>query len=350
MTDSDLFPGPMPLKAFCERKTTIYLDWRSDNIVLRGKNLVIGANADSESVFPLDEIRRLVLVGKINISSLILYNLLRQNIPVDWLDVLGRPLGQMHSCNEEAHFFMEYQREFAASARALELAKNFLLAKVDNCHEVVRRRIAMPESWQKERAALWHSADPESLRGHEGACARIYFSCWKGQLHKFDWQGRKAHPAPDPVNMMLSLGYSLLHNRLASSLNNAGLNPRIGFFHQPRGSHAALASDLVEPLRAFVDATVLNILRKQEVAPADFKIRSGTCVCSEKGAFSKILAAFEEMFETEHQFYIDPENPEVKIVQSINNLLDELASSFASHIRNSGCCLTPRLKPCPLTL
>lgn len=341
---------PLPLQAFCERKTTIYLDWRSPEISLRGKNLVIGENTDTETSFPLAEIRRLVLVGKVNISSLIFYNLLRHHIPLDWLDVLGRPLGQLCTYNEEKHYFMAYQREFAESARALELAKNFLLAKVDNCHEVIRRRVALPKTWQEERAALCNARDAASLRGHEGACARIYFSCWKDHLHKFAWQGRHAHPAPDPVNMMLSLGYSLLHNRLASPLDNAGLNPRLGFFHQPRGSHAALASDLMEPLRAFVDAVILNLLRKQELDPGDFKIRGGYCVCDKKAAFSIILSAFEEMFETVHFFYIDPENREMKIARSLNNLFDDLAADFANFIHDSGPCLIPRLTPCPFTL
>lgn len=349
MAEGGTVSCPMPLKVFCERKTTIYLDWRSPKVVLRGKNLVIGENADSESIFPLEDIRRLVLVGKVNISSLIFYNLLRCNIPVDWLDVLGRPLGRMHSFNEETHFFMRSQCEFAENPKAFELAKNLLLAKVDNCHEVVRRRVVMPENWHRERAGLCGAASPQSLRGHEGACARIYFSCWDGHLHKFQWRGRHAHPPPDPVNMMLSLGYSLLHNRLASALDNAGLNPRIGFFHETRGAHAALASDLVEPLRAFVDASVLSLIRKEEIAPIDFKIRAGSCVCGAKGAFSKILAAFEEMFETEHPFYIDPENREMKMALSINSLLDDLAASFASFISGSGRCILPRLTPCPLT-
>lgn len=342
--------GAAPLKVFCERKTTIYLDWRAPGVALRGRNLVIGADTEDERVFPLLEIRRLVLIGKVNLPSLILYGLLRQGIPTDWLDVFGKPLGQMLSSNEETHFFMDFQQEFATSGQALELAKRLLLAKVDNCHEIIRRRAAVPGRWREERAALCKAEDFDSLRGYEGICARSYFSLWQGELHKFPWHGRQAHPAPDPVNMLLSLGYSLLYNRLASALHSVGLNPRCGFFHQRRGSHAALASDLMEPLRAFVDAAVLNMLRRQEVAPENFRVLNGRCVCSERGIFSKILTVFEEMFETEHILFISPEDSELKITAALNNFLDDLAASFALHIRQNGQCLIPRLKPCPSSL
>lgn len=331
------------LKDFCERKTTVYVDWRTTGLLMRGKNLCLRAGGEAEIVIPLDSVRRMVLIGKARLDGQLAYNLLRRGIPVDWLDVFGHPFGQILPFREEKHFLLAHQGEFAASHDAFKLAKNMLLAKTDNCHEIIRRRTAIPAAWKEERQALAGAENPDTLRGHEGACARIYFSLWKGLLHKFDWRGRHARPAPDPVNMLLSTGYSLLHNRLASALGNAGLDPRLGFFHIGRGGHAALASDLMEPLRAIVDTTVLNMIRRQEIAPDNFKIRAGHCVCAEKGAFAKILSSFEDMFEQERNIHICPEAPEKTAFRSVNNLLDDLAASFARHIQQGEPCLIPRL-------
>lgn len=66
----------------------------------------------------------------------------------------------------------------------------------------------------------------------------------------FGFSGRARHPSPDPVNALLSLGYTLVYNEISSLLDGLGFDPYLGFFHQPRYGHATLASDLLEEFRA----------------------------------------------------------------------------------------------------
>lgn len=342
MSDAEASPFPS-LKAFCERKTTVYVNWRTAGLKIKEKNLYIDLDSGAEQVIPLDNVRRVVFIGKAQAPARLVYNLLKHGIPADWLDIFGHPLGQILSFGEEKYFSLARQSEFGGSEAAFQLAKSLLMAKVDNCHEVMRRRTTIPVVWKEERQELANSANPDTLRGHEGACAKIYFSLWKDLLHKFDWRGRHARPAPDPVNMLLSTGYALLRNRLASALHNAGLDVRLGFFHQGRGGHAALASDMMEPVRAIVDTNVLTLIRRQEIEPADFKMKADHCVCAGKDVFSKILSHFEDMFEREYNIHFNPDDPDMVITRSLNNLLDDLAASFVRHIRLGEPCLIPRL-------
>jgi CRISPR-associated protein Cas1 len=83
--------------------------------------------------------------------------------------------------------------------------------------------------------------------------------------------GRRRHPPPDPINAMLSFGYTMLHNHLVTALTAAGLDPRIGFFHREHGSHAALASDIQEEFRHMVDAQVWSMVRRHEAKLRDFQ-------------------------------------------------------------------------------
>ena len=77
------------------------------------------------------------------------------------------------------------------------------------------------------------------------------------------YRGREHHPPPDPVNALLSLGYTLLLTRVQAEIAAVGLDPLVGVYHQPRPGKPALACDLIEPLRApMVDQLVVGQVRQ----------------------------------------------------------------------------------------
>jgi CRISP-associated protein Cas1 len=112
-----------------------------------------------------------------------------------------------------------------------------------------------------------------TLLGHEGSGAARYFEALAASVDPaWGFSGREKRPALDPINSMLSFGYSMLYNHVSTALVAAGLNPRLGLYHRGHGSHHALASDLMEPLRFLVDAVVWAVVQKRRVAPADFTL------------------------------------------------------------------------------
>lgn len=338
----------MSLTAFLARKTSVYLGWRVAEVSLAGKLLKITAKNGTTVEIPLADIRRVVFYGTPPLQLAILRKFIKTGIPVDWLDALGRPVGRIFAQTTLYQPHLREQMLWREDGQKFALARALILAKVDNCHEVLRRRVNHRLQWRQARKNIAAAKDAATLRGHEGIAAREYFASWKDVLGEFCWQGRKAYPAPDPVNLLLSSGYSQLRNRLASALANAGLDARIGIFHETRGSHAALASDLMEPLRALVDTAVLTLIRKKEVSPADFRMRGETCACANATVFKKLLAIWEEMFETVHKFYVNPSNQQQILERTVNDLLDDMAIHFVSFIEGSAQMLIPRLAPCPV--
>lgn len=337
--------GAESLATALGRKTTLYFSASAGEIAQRGKCLVVLKGEEVRQSFPLAEIRRVSLLGRARMPAEVLYLLLRRGVPVDWLDNMGRPLGQLLTFAEDHAANLCKQAAFQNSAAALVLTKIILLVKLENCHKAIMRRIGKQLPWRDRKLALIRAADEESLRGAEGIAAKMYFGMWPDLIKPFAWHGRHAHPAPDPVNMLLSLGYGLVHNRLASALQAAGLNPRIGFFHASRGRHCALASDLMEPFRAMVDATVLNLLRRKEIRPEEFQMRGSQCVCREQGLFVKLLGWFEEMFCHVSKFYPAAEDNHQFVERSLNDALDDLALSYASYLTTGEAIFLPRLEP-----
>jgi CRISP-associated protein Cas1 len=170
-------------------------------------------------------------------------------------------------------FRLRFAREIVAAKlhNQATLATRFAWRGCDRLSEDLRdleQRTANPESL-------------EALLGLEGRGAALYFGTLADSVaEEWDFGGRKRHPAPDPVNALLSFGYTLLHHHLASALVAAGLNPRIGLFHRERGTHCALASDLQEELRWLIEAEVWDQLSHGRVKPEDFTLPaagSGPC-------------------------------------------------------------------------
>jgi CRISPR-associated protein Cas1 len=151
------------------------------------------------------------------------------------------------------------------------LAKVFVRAKLSNALEFVREfnhnhTGKCPENQIQRLAAMSENIESvkelESLLGNEGAAAAIYFDLFSNMLlHTFEFNGRKKRPATDPVNALLSFGYTLIYNEIESLLDGMGFDPYLGFYHEPRYGHATLASDLMEEFRhPLIDSLPLTSL------------------------------------------------------------------------------------------
>jgi CRISP-associated protein Cas1 len=120
------------------------------------------------------------------------------------------------------------------------------------------------------------ATDIAALRGTEGAAAALYFQTLSGLMPaEWPFPKRVARPAPDAVNALLSFGYSVLYQAVAGLLRARGLHAHLGLFHASGGSHMALASDLMEPYRAYaVDAPVLRLIFSGRIAPENGRLES----------------------------------------------------------------------------
>ena len=124
----------------------------------------------------------------------------------------------------------------------------------------------------------------ESLRGFEGAAARAYFGGLTGVFApSLNFNGRNRRPPRDPVNVCLSLAYTMLHVQAVQMCISAGLDPLLGFYHRPAFGRESLASDLIETLRPAVDLWVWELLRSRELREDHFSLDKGACLLGKAG-------------------------------------------------------------------
>ncbi len=111
---------------------------------------------------------------------------------------------------------------------------------------------------------------------------------------KFSQRNRR--PPKDPVNAVLSLGYTLLHAEAILALYGAGLDPFVGFYHTLDFGRESLACDIVEPLRVDVDRHALMLFRTEKLRQDDFSQADSACLLGKAGR-SRFYAEWEPLAE-----------------------------------------------------
>jgi CRISPR-associated protein Cas1 len=122
------------------------------------------------------------------------------------------------------------------------------------------------------------------LCGLEGAAAAIYFKAYT-QLFSasLDCTDRNRRPPRDPVNSVLSLAYTLLHQEAVNALKIKGLDPALGFYHQVCYGRDSLACDLIEPTRAYLDEWIWRWFAEQKLRAEHFTVSAEGCFLTDAG-------------------------------------------------------------------
>lgn len=152
----------------------------------------------------------------------------------------------------------------------LELAQTFVIEKIMAQAECLRNR-GLDLPLQRFVSSARGSADISALMGVEGASTARYFRQWATLLDPvWGFHGRNRRPPRDPINALLSLGYTLTSHAVGRLAAQEGFEAALGFLHAPAPARPSLALDLVEPLRPWVDEWTLTLCADGGLTHEDF--------------------------------------------------------------------------------
>lgn len=246
-----------------------------------GNRIIVKKDGDVLQEIPIVQLDEVVIFGNGHMTTQTIGYLLNKNIPVSFLSSRGKYKGKLQP--PYAKDTRIRQQQFAVAGdppQCLELAKCFVRGKLTNAIRFSQRQRTQNaavksaiRSTHQTLEKLERADSLESLLGYEGSGTASYYKAYRQFLGR-DWgfTSRQFRPPPDPINAMLSLGYTLLHNHVYTFINVVGFDPYCGYFHQPRHGHATLASDLMEEFRqVIVDGYVLSLVNNNRVQPEDFE-------------------------------------------------------------------------------
>ena len=160
---------------------------------------------------------------------------------------------------------------------------------------------------QRLLPTLTEATHRDAVLGVEGAGAAAYFAALTTLFPpSLNFTGRNRRSPRDPVNACLSLGYTLLHFEAVRAAYGAGLDPLLGFFHEPAYGRESLACDLIEPLRPRLDRWVWALFRERRLRSTDFVFDKGACLLAKAGR--QVFYAGYEMWVPSARRYLRRES------------------------------------------
>ncbi|EXI65073.1 MAG: CRISPR-associated protein Cas4/endonuclease Cas1 fusion [Candidatus Accumulibacter sp. SK-11] len=203
-----------------------------------GEALVFYENGERVGTVPLAPLSRVFMRGDVTVSSSLLGKLGERGIGVVVLSgrkavptmLLGRPHND--AARRVAQYRLSLDPDFCLRfSRAIVEAKLRAQAAFlgERRESEPRSRYLLTLSLKRLSSSITavdQQATIASLRGVEGAGAAAYFEGFADLLpERLHFCGRNRRPPRDPVNAVLSLGYTLLHAETVLALYGSGPTP-----------------------------------------------------------------------------------------------------------------------------
>jgi CRISPR-associated endonuclease Cas1 len=159
--------------------------------------------------------------------------------------------------------------------------------------------MSVPELIREHAAALHPELGVARLREIESSAGRAYWQAWARLPVRLDPALRRTAPehwhvagprtseaenknrarkATSPVHAIINYSYAILETEATIACHVMGLDPSLGVMHTDLRYRSSLSTDLMEPGRPVVDATVLDLLESRELRRGDIhETREGVC-------------------------------------------------------------------------
>ena len=173
------------------------------------------------------------------------------------------------------------------------------IQKIKSLRDKFRKRYPKISTESNQPASIYSEYTPHyqipSLLGTEGVGSAIYFKCYQ-QFFADEWHfySRNRRPPKDPVNVILSLSYTLLQHLCQNAIYSVGFDPYHGLLHSPSYGRQSLACDFAELQRSTIDFWVWQLFDQNILESADFSTaddRDYPCELLKSGR-SKFYKAF----------------------------------------------------------
>lgn len=273
-----------------------------------GNLMVTGPGGEKLGSASLENLKEVVVCGPVQLTTQTIHECLKINIPIHYLNYHGRyvgssfPMFHFHGILREAQWRTHFD-----DTKALSFARIIVGSKIRNIRTLMMRYLRDNRTEEdfaqfgqlkslSRKAAV--SDNEDSLRGVEGAASRIYFGRFAdyikpGMRNEFPFNGRNRRPPKDPVNAMLSFGYSLLAKDAAGAAVRVGFDPFCGFYHSMKYGRPSLALDMMEFFRQpIVDSVVISAVNNSIFKKTDFLQYQNVFYLNERGR-KKFLVQYE---------------------------------------------------------
>jgi CRISP-associated protein Cas1 len=308
-------------KLYSPLLNTLYLQEQGSILFKNGERFSIEHEGRQINEITVRRVEQILVFGNITLSTPAMQYCMRSNIPVTFLSQHGSYFGRLEAttADQSALERFQYLRSLDEPF-SLDIARRIVEAKISNSQTIIQIRRAL--AWESNGELkeifdntlfLMHSILEQTktcesmdvLRELERKSAALYFELFgllfKKELPFYNKAFRRVRrPPTDPVNSLLSFGYTLLHSNIFSLVRMKGMNPYLGFLHAEDKGNPALVNDLMEEFRTIIDSMTLDTLNKGVLRNKDFYYHGSPTAClMSDDARKTFLELFEQQMRKE---------------------------------------------------
>ncbi len=313
-----LSTGAAPRRLMSPRddQRVLYLNTPGVRVGRKDELLTIKDEDKTLNEVRIADLTHVALFGNIQMSTQAVQALCEREVPITYFSMGGWFYGITRGHELKNVFTRIEQFRLARDPSVcLALARRLIYGKVRNQRTMLMRlHLEPPAPIVAKLKTMANSAlqagSLAELLGTEGAAAHFYFSAFGGMLKaddefadsnhvpgaqlRFNFNGRNRRPPTDPVNALLSLAYSLLTKDCTLAAMAVGLDPYVGFYHQPRFGRPALALDMMEEFRPLIaESVVLTAVNNRMILAKHF-IQAGQAVNLSAAGRKLFFQAYEQ--------------------------------------------------------
>ena len=297
----------------------LYLTEQGATLRKDADTLVVTKDGQMLQEFPALKVEQVVVFGNINLTTPAIHYMLREGIDCVFCSSYGKYHGRLFSTESRFGLLRQHQlRATAEPSTRLAIAREVTRGKLMNQRTLLLRYLRERDEPQLKLAAngiedslekLDRAEDVGSVLGLEGHAGALYYRAFKTVLKQdMGFTARVRRPPTDPVNSLLSFGYTLMVYGMQAAVHTVGLDPFLGFLHAAKHSRPSLVLDLIEEFRPIiVDSVVLRTINTRAITEDDFKppdeSRKGVFLTQE--GIKKFVHHYEERIQTKAVHPID---------------------------------------------
>ncbi len=232
--------------------------------------------------YPLSDVSHLLVAGGHNLHTSVVSVLLKKGASISFFDADGTPLAVLrpYGCrvNEE---ILALQKKAPGHARASGIVKASLKSRL-MLIEKSGKEAGKPLFYEGESEFMYHLLDDvdylikmDELRRIQKMSGDMYYEIMSRSINPVHgYKRRTERPHNDPVNSMLSLGYSMLFGNCCVPAIGANLDLDIGIL---REGERSLVLDLIDPLKAEMVDSVVFLIAREYLKPENYDSGNRRC-------------------------------------------------------------------------
>jgi CRISP-associated protein Cas1 len=291
---------------------TLYVVTRAAALHRDHLTIRVVAERQTRLVVPIHQLESVAVFGGVRVTPAVMALCAERGVAVSFLTESGRLLCRVDAPASGNVLLRREQYRWAdRPERRAEIARAVVAGKVHNARNLLLRAGRESDKAADQAAlsaaaarladalpAIGRADDVDSVRGHEGDAARVYFEAFPAMVRQnrdvFRLNGRTRRPPLDPMNALLSFLYSLLTADCTAAAAAAGLDPSVGFLHTDRPGRPGFALDLMEEFRPLLaDRLALALVNRQQVKPSGFTTRDGGAVSMDDATRRAVVGAYQ---------------------------------------------------------